>query len=265
MGNNMYGSSSVQFYGNEAVMEAVKNRRCPYWALWQGRQFLFKCEEADIKSSLDYLDQLLQMLNNDTTTATYTLKFFEPEGKGAVKIKENTPSDGSFNFKLVEPEAVHQRQIGFQSNTPKVLELLEKMSLRLDAIENAGIDGEEEEEEEETIEKAIIGVLKDPNKLEKYITMGKNFFGVSTPEYVGNVNRLGQIGDPGQAGHQAPVTNLSQSSGDNEEQFLIRVGNALDILKAHDPQIADHLEKLASMAKNNPGKFQSMLSMLNLL
>ena len=87
---------SVQFFGADNVIKAAENRKCPAWAIFQGKQFLFKYEGSDLNESQDFLEKILENLQD--SVSVYTIRFYEE----AVKIKENTPYDGSFNFRMLE-------------------------------------------------------------------------------------------------------------------------------------------------------------------
>lgn len=256
-----YANSAVQFYGKEQVMAAASNRKCPCWGIWQGRQFLFKNEDPDMKVSLDILESILE--NLQVSTATYTIKFFETEGKKIIKIKENSgDSDGSFNFKTIEEEVRQQRQLMYAGGNKEMMELLKRMDERLGALESQPMD--EVEEEEETIGSVFMGLLKDPGKLEQLINTGKSLLGMQpTQGHLGNVNRLGQSSLPGEDPGQAPGGKLSQPV--NEEETLTRLGNAIDMLQKNDPDIVLHLEKLAKMSEGNNGQFKKLINMLDLL
>lgn len=265
-------SSAVQFYGTDQVIQAATNRKCPAWGLWATRQFMFKYEGDDEKESIDFLEQTLDMIAQNGSTATYTLKFFEKEGNKPIKIKENTPCDGSFNFRLIGEEERQQRNNMYISASPKVLTELQQLReevANLRAAQNNPATEEEEDEDEKGLMGAVIGVIKDPDLLEQHIRnfhLFKSLFTGIQPAAVGNVKQLGQtkpdIQDPG----PAPVTDLSHANNTemNEEQ-LIRLGNACDKLYEHDKKIVEHLEKLAAMAANNPVQFQNLIGILDLM
>lgn len=256
---------SIQFYGIDQVMDAAKNRACPGWAIFQGRpaQFLFKYQINDLDSSLQFLEKILSSLESTGNEAAYTIKFFEHEGNKDLKIKENSPCDGSFNFRLIEEEERQQRKTLYQGTSNKVLEKLEGIENRLLQIEQGHV---EEVEEDNTLQGQIVGMLKEPSRLNEFIAAlanAKSLLGIgpAAPAYVGNINRAGQILNQVTAAAPAPVQNLSLT----EEQKLQRLGNAIDTLEKNDPQIVDHLEKLASMAVNNPSQFKNLLSMLDIM
>jgi len=249
--------SAIQFYGASQVIQAAQNRKCPGWAVFQNRQFLFKFEENDVDASLNMLQQTLECLQ--VSTALYTIKFFEHEGNKLLKIKENTQCDGSFNFRLVEEDERQQRNEMYRSGSNKVLEKLQIIEDRLLQIENGTV---EVEEEDNTLQGQIVGMLKEPARLTEFInalSSAKSLLGIgpAAPSYVGNINRAGQIPAMAPPGGEDPQQNLSI-----EEQQ--RLGIALNTLLSYDPKIVDHMEKLAAMASANTDQFKFLLSMLEM-
>lgn len=228
-------SAAVQFYGQDAVIMAAKNRDCPRWAMFSGRQFLFKHEGTDPENSLNFLDEILSTLDKSGSVATYTLKFYEEPGK----IKENTPCDGSFNFRLVEEEERQQRRVLYNQMPSEIMK-------RLDAIEARQIAQEEEDDEDEepqpnTLNGVLVGLLKEPAKIEQMIGLAKMIFGgKSAPAGIGNI----------------PAQPPAEGAEDQ------KIAEAIAILKANDPRLGDHLLKLAAIATSNKASFDFLLKTL---
>ncbi len=227
-------ASSVQFTSSEAVLTAFLNRNCPAWSIWQGRQFMFKNEGSNAEESEKQLIEILTVLEQ-SSNAIYTLKVYE-ELKG--KIKENTPCDGSFNFKLnAETQLITNNQYSRMNNQNELL-------TRLAAIE-ARLQDEPEEEEDETER-----------------TLGKIGALMNNPV----VMQLAQMifGAKPAASSQLAITSGSiagvPESNDNE-----RINQAVAILKTKDARLADHLTKLAEIATTQPGSFDFLLKSLDSL
>lgn len=226
---------SVQFMGSAAVLKAMENRDCPKWAIFQGKQFLFKYEGEDMEESAAFLNEILSNLGH--SAALYTIQFYEE----ASKIKANTAHDGSFNFKLADPEVRQKERAEFQErygNTlhSKIDRLLEKF------------EGEEEEETEEEkpkgLEGIISGFVEDPQRLVSLVEASAAVFGMIRSAF----------NSPATA---APAQ-LAGIPGDQD-----RIKKAIDLLTANDPQIVDHLEKLAAISQNKPATFQMLIGMLD--
>ena len=231
--------AAVQFYGEDSVMKAVENRDCPRWGMFYGRQFLFKYSGDSMEESMQLLQEIFDTLDKSGTVATYTLKFYEDAGK----ITEKTPCDGSFNFKLVAAEQYQERQIAYAGNSNKVLAAAEKLNERMDKWE-AAADEEEEPAEPQSLNGVLIGLLKEPQKIEQLMNLGRAF------GLFGGLKHMGAIGNAQPA----------QATGTGED---VKISEAIEILKQHDPKIADHLLKLAGIAQNNNAAFKYLLSMLD--
>lgn len=226
-------AASVQFYGQDNIITAAENRNCPRWAIFSGRQFLFKYEGTDKNESLQFLEKILESLREAGTVATYTLRFYEDNQK----IKDNTPYDGSFNFRLVEEEERQQKALMYAGNSKLVIERLEAIEQKL-----SGVDQEEDEEEEpETINSILMGFLKEPQKIEQMLGIVGKIFGGA--KYAGAISGTPAI-----------------TASSNEEE--IKIAEAVEVLKANDSKIGDHLLKLAGIAKEKPEAFKYLLTLL---
>lgn len=264
----MPSSSSIQFYGVTEVLNAAKNRNCPGWAIFQSRQFMFKCELESIEESLQVLEQTLDCIEH--SDAMYTIKFFETEDgkKAKLRIKENTPCDGSFNFRMIEQEEREQRKQLFASNSGKTLGRIDSLEQKFDKFLELYNQGGEEDEDDGPVsfEKVALGYIDDPNKLKdlaQAMQMFKPLFSPAAPVIdinQGGMGRMGQIGNPETPAAPRTGENLSQAE---MQQRGVRVAAALDTLERNDPKIVEHLEKLAAISQNNKPGFSLMLNMLD--
>lgn len=223
-------SSSVQFYGPDAVLMAAENRNVPNWAIFQGKQFLFKYEGGNMDESLQYLESILSSLQ--VSAAVYTICFYED----AEKIKQNTPHDGSFNFKTISESEKEQRQQAYQNHSSAIMQKLDAIETRLSIIEEE--DSEEEEEETGGINGIIAGLLNDPDKILQLINVGKSLLGI------GSATRPTAV-----AG--VPVNDETE-----------KINQAIESLKQSDPDFANHIDKLATIAKEQPKFFNQLIKML---
>lgn len=259
--------ATVQFYGREQVMQAASNLKCPAWALFAGTALFNKYEENDEIESMQILEQYLEMLENSGSAAVYKLKFFEiPEGSKKVKITEKTVCDrGSFTFKLQTQEQTlipyQSRAIAFnETNTKidKLAEIILEQQKQINLLSEKFTEDleEEEEEEPETIGSVLMDAIKNPNKLMELVNTFKMITGIGMNQQpmqaIGNIN-------PQQTNTMENET--TQQTGNIEER-LQRLSNAIDILEKADPQLVEHLEKLAAMSQNDPGMFKFLLSRL---
>lgn len=233
---------SVQFRDKEKVIEAFEYRQVEAWALWQGKQFLFK------GIGVEELTNVLNMLGT-SSNAVYTLTVFE-DIDDARQIKHNTQHDGSFNFRLNEPnqELEPTRALAYQ-----------RTHERLDRIEKLLSEEVEEDDEPETVGQAkpqkITGIpwadslihtyLQDPDKLGKLIGVVKQtLLGAATPAVAG-----GAVGNISNMSNNNSVT-ASPATG--VEQKLERISAALDMWEQADPEYLECLEKIAELSRKNP-------------
>lgn len=251
-------ADSIQFYGRETVLDMFSSREAPYWSLWQRKQFLFK------GSGADELDTLLEALEKGQSNAAYTLKVYESVSDLS-QIKERTEADGSFNFKLHQPEEREAQRMGYRSNLEREVQEL-KEELRIMREERESLEAEDPLEGMGVIGK-VIGLLNEPDKLEKLISIGKSLLSPPAPQYVGNVTRLTGNNQYQENLQQPPQpiqnTQTVNSSKQWTQEELQRVSKALDTIGSRDPQAVDHLEKLAKIAEQNPEQFKTLLSLLD--
>lgn len=232
-------SSSVQFKGVNAVVDAYTNREVAPWSLWQGKQFLFKYEGDSITEGATQLEATLEMLAN-SSNAIYTLKVYEELGKGG-KIKANTPDDGSFNFKLnLDSQEVTQSQYGALRN-------MERLEQRLAGIEAALSNDDYEEPEPPKNRLGLIGeILNDPGLSALVVPLIQKAFGLNAPT-------------PQPPAAQAMRPNVAIAGISEDAQLSA----AIVTLKQADPRLSEHLDKLAKISTADPGTFQSLLAMLD--
>lgn len=223
--------ASIQFKSIDTVLEAYERRKVPAWSLWQGSQFMFKYEGDDLEQGASELQTILEALR-ESTNAIYTLKVYEDVPGG--RIKDKTPHDGSFNFKLnADSQEISQQQYGS-------LRKYDKLEQEMQEIKQLLLAREEEEEPQNRL--GIIGeILNDPGTSSIVVPLIMKAFG------------LGNL--PPQ---QMPmrINGIEQ----DEQQTL---SEALRILKANDPKLAEHLMKLAKLSNESPDSFKFLLTTLD--
>ncbi len=253
-------SSSIQFRGIEPVLQAYSDRDVEAWSLWQGKQFLTKGIGSDP------LNQFLGILHESRSQAIYTLKVYEDftTADDLKKIKSNTADDGSFNFRLNEPNENGMLYTsgtgnGYPNGNYSLLKRFEALEDKIGALLDPG-EEEEPEEEKPDLMGAVIGLLQNPDKLEKIINLGKTIFAPQDQSaFVGaNVHRIGTA-----IGNNNPSASLSPSSQPLDEAQLKRLYTAVEVLTNCDPKAVEHLEKLASIATQQPRQFTQLISMLD--
>ena len=109
------------------------------------------------------------------------------------------------------------------------------MSRALSALEQ---EPEDEEEESGTINGIVKGFLTEPDKLLQLIEVGKSLLGIGTR------NR------------QAAMAGIP------EKEPADTISKAIDLLSQSDPNFAEHIQKLAKLATEQPALFKQLLKML---
>lgn len=243
--------ASVQFYGKSQVMAAHENNNVPTWAIFSGRQLLFKYAGDDMAESAQLLEDLFAKIHR--STAVYTLKFYEDLKEGQ-KIKENTPCDSSFNFKLFSEEEIEGRQQQFTGGLRAEIAELKEIVLAMTAADEQ--DEQEENEKPNSINGVLMGLLQNPQQLIGLIEAGKTLLGI---------NRQAPGSAPVQlAGFPEQSTTMATPAGTAPKQAPTDpLALAIDTLAKNDPEIIRHLGKLAQLSENDPATFSYLLSMLD--
>jgi hypothetical protein len=238
-------SSSVQFYGINAIVKALENRDIEAWSIWQQKQFMFK------GMGIDAFKTTLQMLQNSNSSATYTVRVYE-DIEDEKKIKSSTPDDGSFNFKLFENDGgTDYNRIGYtnrkESEENAIIAKIEELGQRLADIEKPEADDS----------LGIVGKLLDHPVIAGIAPTIINLLvaaitGTKQPQpaqqYIPQ-----NTGTPNQYRNTA-------ISGIDEDKII---KEAIDTLKKYDKDLHIHLQKLASLAINDNNTFNILLTALN--
>src|SRR5574337_188524 len=227
---------TLQFSNKESVINAYDNRNVEAWAIHQGKQFMFK------GIGRDELITILDSISKGGTNAIYTLKVFE-DIDDLKAIKNNTPDDGSFNFRLNADEMiVTQSAYTSALSNMAIAKKLEEIEERLNRDEL-----EEVEETEKPESLGVIGKILDhpaitpliPVLMEKIIsTIFKN--------------------EPTQADKLKYAPSMA-INGITEDELI---KSLIEKLKLYDKNIIIHLNKLIEIAETNPVLFNSIISAL---
>lgn len=236
----MPGNSSVQFYGIDAVINAFENRGAEAWAICNNKMFNFRGIGADT------LKTFLQMLMEGGTSALYTLRVYD-DIEDEKNIKDTTPADGSFNFRLNEKtEYIPGAMNGMRQSNNE-----DKILAKLDALEKRFEDLEEKEPESKL---GLIGeIMEHPTigpMMPKIIETIAGFFmkpGIPTQNYLpSNYNEI--------ANHNASINGIDENK---------IINDAILELKKYDTNLGSHLQKLVVIAKTDPGTFKMFLNLLD--
>lgn len=239
--------AAVQFSGIENVIKAFSSREVKAWSVWNGKQFLFSCVAANETDAAADLETLLNSLEK-SASAVYTLKVYEDiarKGKTFEKINEKTPCHGSFNFKLVQYDGINSmpdwmREIKEENKLLKVQN--EKL---LDELSNQ----DDDDEPKDFLGRIGAMLEQDPNKLPMLVASVQSVLNMFTKQTT-------QTGQPVAIGQ---VKEQSEGFATMNGAFN-PLGNVIEQLQKKDPQLLQHLTKLASMPDT---EFKYLLSILD--
>jgi hypothetical protein len=199
------------------------------------------------------------MLARGGTVATYTLKIYD-DITDEKQIKEKTPSDGGFTFSLNDAQEGNS-VFGYNKILQDRIDKLEAQ-LEGDDDDDTGIMGK--------IGNAVLGWLEEPDKIIQLInSVGSLLKTPQGPQVIGNVVQ-GAITHFAQQPQQRTQQTVAPAPIERMETNVIdptvklqRLGAAIDTLEKADPQLVEHLEKLAEMSRTNPQMFNFLLKNLN--
>lgn len=226
-------SSSIQFNNKDQVLAAYQNRDVAAWSLWQNKQFMFKgMDEAG-------LNELLNVLANGGTNATYTLRVYEGIDNDK-QIKSNTPDDGSFNFKLnADGQHISPGQYDKVYSNEALIRRVTELESKLDETEAApnalGKIGD-------IISHPILAPVI-PLVIQKLMD-----FLFTPPSQTNNLPK------------QQLTNNPALSLAGIDEDKIIE--DCIAKLKKHDRLLAAHLLKLVDIAENQPEIFNAFVNSL---
>lgn len=222
----------VQFRSAGSVVNAYTARDCPKFAIWAGKQFLFKYDGTDIDEGAQYLAQCLELLQG--SAGIYTLAVYEESGS----IKSNTPYDGSFNFRFNDESSEYRH--GSQ--------LLQQQNERLDRLEKMLIEQAAGGHDDESDGLGQLGrILENP--------IVQQLVPVVLPKILGLLG----LGDPAPietGGHLAPVQKIA-GIPESERDRILR--DSIDVLNRH-VDIYDVLHWLAVLSNTNPVQFKMIVA-----
>lgn len=245
---------AVQFRGMEDVIQAFVNVSPPYWALFNGKTMLEKYDEGDPVAGEQRFKEFLRFLSRSNTTSVYRLQTYD-DLPAAGKIKPSTEPDRSFNFTLYD---YSEHPTEFRQGTSAALD---KIAARLEAMESKLAVLEQEDEPEERLSgigAKIEKLLEVPAVQSKIGEVISGFIDRIFPQKHIPMESFTQA-----AAASPGVLNGVPSGGEDAE--LQKLNAAVGILFQIDPLLGSHLLRLAQVAQKDPGKYNQIISMLNLL
>lgn len=258
--------ASVQFYGKEAVLQSYRNCEIPAWGLFSGKQLLCRYNGNDMDEGYQLLDEFISRIEG--SSATYTLKVFEL--KPGEKVKEKSECDSSFNFKIDELGTFEERQQHFIGRNKSIIGTLEQLQKDIQELKNPQPEEEEEEEQPliakigSVIEESLIEFVRNPGSDNIISTLLRTITGNNNPAPSYNPAAIGNIPQSQQTINTMQTT-AQQKTEQEQLADLQRLEKVINVLETADPDYINHLEKIAKIAQEKPKKFQSLLTMLDLM
>jgi hypothetical protein len=206
----------VQFVGIENVVEAFVNRGCCIWSLWVDRQFLFSYIGQDNEDAAGNLQETLERLEKNR--GIYTLKVYHKIKDGEC-VSEKDACHGSFNFRMMAYEGDSGDGTPYYKTLRAEIEALK--------AERDTLLEEIEDDDGGVLGKLGAMFMEDPAKLPLMVSSIQGILNMFTTQ-------TKPTGQP-----QAVAL-----SGVPNDQDLI---NVIDALKRKDPQLLQHLQKLAAL------------------
>jgi len=238
------------FRGLNQVMKAYMANEVAAWSISCGKSMPFKYEGDDLNEGQQMLKQAFKMLKEGGSEAAYQLRVYDHMPSG--KILSNTPDSGSFSFGLFDYDG---EQSPYQKRTNSVLGAVNE---KLEAFQAAWMEKvldkvkQDEEEEAQPAKPAgimgFVGAMLDNPQIQGML-MQKIFGWLN-----GGAQMPAAIGAVEQGSQPAQVT-LTQDQVD-------KLNAAVDILMTCDPNLGDHLMKIATIARDEPGKYKMFAAML---
>lgn len=240
-------AKTVQYKSKESVIQAYKMRDVAPFAVFSGKQFLYSCIPEDVETGATNLEAYLDLLEDGQSAGIYTLTVYDDLQPGD-KIKNNTPYDGSFNFRFLD------QPLGYIGNGPAYINEMRTERLKLEK-RIAELEAKQEGNGEDA--NGIGAILNSPLMEIILPHLAPLISGI-----VGKLtNGLGlNDGQPGRQLEEVPES--SQLGAIPEIEPGTKIREALAVLVEKAPDLPDLLAKLARIAVSKPIQFKTYLIML---
>lgn len=248
----------------ERIIDKFTLNEAPYFLIVDGRNTCLgkNTKHSGIDDAADRLKSFLEELDTDSKTV-FKIYCYEnlPTGKLNEEVKKivtrgdhdylltynaftpkerPTPTISGDNQERVVQWKVDR--LRFEEEMRQQLADLRALLLQREVQDN---EETEEEVEEQMQPNNILGALVSNPQIQTAIATGM-------------VNLLGNFLKP----NGQPTAVAGVPIDDDENDSDQRINAAIEILKVHDDKLPEHLEKLATMAENNPQQFKGLLNFL---
>jgi hypothetical protein len=266
----MSKARTVQFRSVDQVVDAYRLQDIPCFCVWCEGVPQFPYEPTDIEDGAAYLQTLLEVIGKNSA-AIYTLCLYKtvPEGE----LNNKTPFRCAFNFQLRrqgEDGSFPQPTGGGNYEMMRLLEMMQtsikKLELRLD--EQVDDDEEEEPRIPQPSRLGVLGeILSHPfmgpiaGELADKFVPGSGAKIAAAMAMQQSMPSPPAAGKPGGRLSGIPGAPAGQLSADQETKLTA----AMETLRKLDPELGDHLLKLAQYAEKNFPGYQQLVAALQLL
>ena len=231
-------ANKAQLVGSRQVLDWFTSEGLPYYAIMD-KNVIFSSNKSndDVDDVAEKLKRDLIAFEQNKNSDVLTFKVFEKPYRDAKK-------DEGTACRYIRLFDEYVGYVGAVENKNQVqlamLETLERINSRLDALEN-NIDDDDDIEDDEPQQSGFVGLIDQALKSEEMQKM-------LITGLMGLANKFMQ-----------PKT--MAVAGIPEEQD-IKISQAIEILKKHDNNLGDDLLKLADIADKDINQFNFLLSML---
>jgi len=236
------------------LLDAFRNIKCPYWALYGGRQLLTSFEVNDIVQSEKELEQAVDLFCG-SSAGRYTLCIYRTHKPGVV-ITNKTEYTNSIDFRLNHSQAdamgeiQYAKRYGYVPGEKNTFEALKKMYDENNAlkIQLAQEKMKLEAPGEETWADKVGGVVEALGLTDTMPYLGKilvdKIMGTNTATRAAGPNI------------PVPANPVDPPPADD------KLARSIETLKQVVPDIDDTLWKLSQLAASDPDKFKFYMSHL---
>lgn len=229
-------ANKAQLIGTRQILDWFTSEDLPYYAIMNSSTvFSTNTINDNIDEVAEKLKSELMQFEGNKNSEVLTIKLFEKPFKINTVLKDI--GNATRYIRLFDEYVGYLGRV--QNNQDdRMMQMLESINSRLAALEEVEEDEEEEEVKQDT---GLMGLIDTALKSEEMKGMLINGF-------MGLANKFIQ-----------PKT--TALAGIPEEQDA-KILQAVEILKKHDNILGDDLLKLATIADNDNGQFNFLLSML---
>lgn len=250
--------ASVLFFDKASVVEAYESRGIEVWSVSEGKSLMAA------GSGGEELSKVLSMLEKNRVPARYILRVYNSESDPDA-ITNKTENNGEFTFKLDPGAGAAVGGVTYAGSDPAGMlagKINEVLSARLGTMVEEMLEGKKEEPKP-TIGDFVMGFIEEnPNIV---VTVLDKLAGIFKPSAVvpAAIAPVYQMQQPAAVGTVAPrfVEDPENKQGNTGER-LQRLANALDRLEKCDPNLVEHIEKLAVLAETKPETYKMALTFL---